>query len=145
MNMPPPNTPVFGQQIDGVVYRDRPGAYALLANARGELATIQTSYGLFLPGGGLDPGEDEKTGLAREIMEEMGHVLLEANALGYAIQFTWSAFYQCHFKKVGAFYRVKTQAPPSARCAPGHTLLWVSPETARAQLTQEFQRWAIGL
>ena len=133
---------MFGEPLPGVTYTDRPGAYGLLHNLQGELAVVQTTMGLFLPGGGLESGEDELGGLTREILEEIGHSVLQADYLGKAIQFHWSEFYHCHFRKRGSFYRVTTQAR-SPTMAPDHTLLWLDKNLAANQLTQAFQRWAV--
>ena len=48
----------FGTPLTGMTYVDRPGAYAFLRSPdRSRLAVIATPHGLFLPGGGLDPGD----------------------------------------------------------------------------------------
>lgn len=134
----------FGEQLPNFSYVERPGAYAFLLNAGGELALIKTSFGLFLPGGGLDPGEDEVTGLARELHEEIGYRLVSADFLMKAAQFHWSEFYKKHFKKVGSFFEVEATPPPASQCADGHELVWAPLDLAARDLTQEFQRWAVG-
>ncbi|NJM09671.1 MAG: NUDIX domain-containing protein [Bdellovibrionaceae bacterium] len=132
----------FGQILPGVNYLDRPGAYAFLLNPNRELAVIQTSYGMFLPGGGLDPGEDDLTGLQRELREEIGYELVDAGFLMRAAQYHWSEHYQSYFKKIGGFYEVVATPPPGEQCADGHALLWLPLERAAWELSQEFQRWA---
>ena len=133
----------FGQVLPGVTYVDRPGAYGFLLNDLGELAIIRTSMGLFLPGGGLDPGEDELTALARELREEICFELTRADFVLSASQYHWSAFYKQHFKKIGSFYRVEAHALPGGDCADGHELVWIPVDRARVELSQEFQRWAV--
>lgn len=134
--------PIFGDAVPGIQYADRPGAYGLLQNSQNQLAIVQTNMGLFLPGGGLEKGEDEVSGLSREILEEIGHALIQADFLGKAIQFHWSEFYQCHFRKIGSFYRIQTQATGQASAA-DHSLVWLTKKEASMQLTQAFQRWAV--
>lgn len=132
----------FGQILPGINYVERPGAYAFIMNERREIAVVKTSFGMFLPGGGLDPGEDELTGLARELQEEIGYTIVNAIFLMRASQYHWSEFYRSHFKKIGAFYEVEAEAPDQETCAPGHVLEWVPLERAALELSQEFQRWA---
>lgn len=135
--------PVFGQPKQGVTYTDRPGAYALMYNGAGELALVETSTGLFLPGGGLEPGETHEQALNRELMEEIGHRVIQMRAYAEAHQFHWSEFYQQHFKKIGSFFLVETKPPPQETLQAGHGLLWKDPKIAAKTLSQEFQRWAV--
>jgi 8-oxo-dGTP diphosphatase len=132
----------FGQVLQGVHYVERPGAYAFILNEKREIAVVQTSFGYFLPGGGLDRGEDELTGLQRELREEIGYEIVNARFLMRAAQYHWSEFYQSHFKKIGAFFEVEAKAPDVDSCAHGHALVWMPLDRAPADLSQEFQRWA---
>lgn len=136
--------PCFGVCKPGVNYVERPGAYAFIVNTLGELAVVQTSYGYYLPGGGLDPGEDELTGLKREIDEEIGYELLTADLVTRASQYHWSDHYGEHFKKVGAFFECTARAPATPRFQFEHDLVWWPAPKAERQLNQEFQRWAVG-
>lgn len=133
----------FGQIVAGITYVDRPGAYGLLHNAKAELAVVRTGQGYFLPGGGLDPGEDDLTGLDRELREEIGYTLTHAVLLGQAAQYHWSAFYNSYFKKIGTFYRIEANPVAGLTAHPDHELLWLRPRDAGERLTQEFQRWAV--
>lgn len=132
----------FGTRLDGITYTERPGAYAFISNDLREIALIKTSYGLFLPGGGIDPGEDDLTGLQRELREEIGYELVKATFLMRAAQYHWSEFYRRHFKKIGSFYQAQATPPPRDTWAPGHALVWAPVDRAAAELSQEFQRWA---
>lgn len=60
--------------------RQRPGAYAIVASARGILGTVNStltgSPGTWaLPGGGIDPGESPSNAVAREVFEETGQLV----------------------------------------------------------------------
>lgn len=135
--------PEFGTILADVTYVERPGAYGLLFNDLGQLAIIHTSFGQFLPGGGLDPGETELEGLRRELKEEIGFTLTRANFLMKVAQYHWSEFYQKHFKKIGAFYHIEAMAPTTPEFQDGHTLLWKDPAEGAQILNQEFQRYAV--
>ncbi len=139
-----PNTDLktFGTILPGITYVERPGAYAFIKNDRQEIAVVKTNFGSFLPGGGLDPGEDELTGLDRELREEIGYEIINSIYLMRAAQYHWSEFYKSHFKKIGAFFEVEAKAPQTNMCAPDHDLIWVPLKRAGAELSQEFQRWA---
>jgi 8-oxo-dGTP pyrophosphatase MutT (NUDIX family) len=132
----------FGKILPGITYLERPGAYAFIRNNHLQLAVVKTGFGLFLPGGGLDPGEDELAGLNRELREEIGYEIIDAVFLMRAAQYHWSEFYKNHFKKIGSFFTVNAKAPATNMCASDHELIWLPTEQAAAQLSQEFQRWA---
>jgi 8-oxo-dGTP diphosphatase len=71
--------PEFGVRQPDMVYRERPGACAVIRGADDRLAFVSSKGGrLFLPGGGLRPGEPPEDALLREIIEEIGwraHIL----------------------------------------------------------------------
>lgn len=135
--------PIFGKIQAGVVYQDRPGAYAFIFNDQRELAVVRTPIGAFLPGGGVEAGESDEQALARELREEMAWELLSARFLRQAVQYHWSEFYQRHFKKIGSFYLVEARPLLGGIGHPDHTLYWMKPQQAARKLTQEFQRWAV--
>lgn len=66
----------------------RQAARAVLVDAEGKIALMQvTNRGFYkLPGGGIDPDEDIKTALNREVMEETGCSCEIANELGMVIE-----------------------------------------------------------
>ena len=135
--------PVFGVQEPGRSYVERLGAYGFLRDSKGMLALVRTPMGVFLPGGGLDPGETLEEGLRREIFEEIGLHVSRSQFVAEAIQFHWSEYYQQYFKKVGSFFFVEVKAYVPVVLQAEHELLWWPVPRAAAELSQEFQRWAV--
>ena len=65
--------PEFGVRRPDMVYRERPGAYAVIRGADDRLAFVSDKGGrLFLPGSRRRPGEPPEDALRREIVKETG-------------------------------------------------------------------------
>jgi 8-oxo-dGTP diphosphatase len=133
----------FGDRTIGVVYAERPGAYAVITGSSGEVALIRTARGYFLPGGGIDGDEKADAALRREIHEELGHDAVILGVIGTAAQYVHAPDECCHFRKVGHFYHAVLADKVSESPEPDHHLEWHQPAAAIALLTQEFQAWAV--
>ncbi len=84
-------TPQFGDPAPGIAYRDRPASFGVLEeDGRIALVTVKKPHHaawVDLPGGAIDPGEDDLAALVREFGEETG-LAVEAGAfLGCADQY----------------------------------------------------------
>ncbi|MBX9976316.1 NUDIX hydrolase [Cytobacillus firmus] len=77
---------VFGNQIKGLDYKIRKGAYAVIFNSENEkVLTVQNQSGhYFLPGGGIEKGESEIECLKREVLEETGYEISNYFFIGNA-------------------------------------------------------------
>jgi 8-oxo-dGTP diphosphatase len=134
---------VFGKKIDSIAYIPRPGAYGILLNEKGLVASIQMNGRCFLPGGGLEPGESIQQCLKRELLEEVGCEFERAEPVGRADEYFKSlpedAYYlgQGHFLLVPDFRII---AEPTDKT---HTVLWQPPETVLARLVHLSQRWGL--
>jgi len=85
MNRPDPQ---FGVRRPGVRYSERPGAYAIIRASGDRLALVPGRCGrLFLPGGGMRPGEHPGDASLREIVEEIGWRARILDTIGRATQF----------------------------------------------------------
>jgi len=63
----------FGEKLQGIEYKDRIGAYAIIFDSNDRVAVVQTSTGYFLLGGGLDINETHEEWAVRQAV--MLHVL----------------------------------------------------------------------
>jgi 8-oxo-dGTP diphosphatase len=81
----------FGVREPGVVYRVRPAAYSVILDGERRVACVTEESGLYLPGGGIEPGEDAARALHREVAEECARALEVLAPLGEAIQYYRSA------------------------------------------------------
>jgi RimJ/RimL family protein N-acetyltransferase/8-oxo-dGTP pyrophosphatase MutT (NUDIX family) len=139
----PSPQPQYGRRIEGRTYIIRPGSYAVIRNNRGEVAIVQTSAGIGLPGGGADAGESPEQTLHREVLEETGRKIIIHRRLGYTVEIVHSSS-EGNFEKQCTFFVASfdPHAPPSAP-EPGTQILWLSPHDALAVLTHQSHRWTV--
>ena len=132
---------VFGQCDESMIYFDRPGAY-LFACQNGKIAVVQTQKGLFLPGGGLEPGESDETCILREAAEETG-------CKARVGKFLCSAETYSVHERIGPFHPVQSYYTgslddiPGEPSEPGHRLVWLTPEEYRRNMYLEMQKWVL--
>lgn len=81
----------FGVRHDHLTYVVRPAAYAVILDEQIRVACVAERLGLFLPGGGIEGGEDPERAVHREVAEECARTLEIATRLESAIQFFCTA------------------------------------------------------
>ncbi len=133
----------FGTRLANVSYVERPGAYAIIRNAANEYAVIRTPKGCFLPGGGVDEGEQMEAALGREVREETGLAVMVGRKVGVAAQYLISAREGIYYKKIGHFYMAEFGERLTEKFEAEHELLWMSFDGASAALKHRFQVWAL--
>jgi 8-oxo-dGTP diphosphatase len=133
---------VFGAPPDGVPVVVRRAAYAVVRDAQGRVAVVEEESGIFLPGGGREPGETAEENVRREVREEAGCGLLVLRRLAEAVQYCpahdrdgWYATEATFF--AGAF----EGTPGTGACA----VSWLTPDEARARLYHASHAWAAAL
>ncbi|MFO0859772.1 MAG: NUDIX domain-containing protein [Phycisphaerales bacterium] len=131
-----PVMPTFGTRNPARSYTPRESVYAIITDAAGLFAAVSTPTGLWLPGGGLEPGETHESALRRELHEECGAAAQLTPTSLRAIEFV-DAGHEGHFEKRCQFFRATFLAPPAA---PIH---WLTRAQAAAQLKPAAHRWAV--
>ena len=137
----------FGDAEPGQDYRDRPAAFGVLArDGRLAVARItregETPY-FDLPGGALDPGEDEAAALVREFGEETGLRVSAGALLGRASQYLVKTDGE-RVNNRSAHYVARLEAEdPSLQTEPEHALVWLEPLQAIARLRHGSHAWAV--
>ena len=135
--------PVFGTREPGVDYAVRPSAYALFSDATGRLAAVRTPLGVFLPGGGIDPGETPAAAVVREVEEECGLVVRVGAWTAAAVHFVWSPGDRCHYEKWSTFVDAAVVGPGAPPVEADHELVWLPPDGAAAAMAHESHGWAV--
>jgi 8-oxo-dGTP diphosphatase len=137
--------PAFGVRHDGVHYRVRPSAYAVVPDERhhpGALAVLRTPLGWFLPGGGRDEGESPADTVTREGVEEAGLRLEPQDVLGEAIEWIHAAGDASGWEKRCTFLVARVVGTTVA-VEPDHVLEWIPVAEAALVLTPPTHRWAV--
>lgn len=135
--------PVFGQKKNTYVKRD--AAYAIIFDeSKGKIALIlinEADY--FLPGGGIEEGENHVMCLKREALEEMGMAIELIHYLGYAQQYFYSCNDAVYYLNEGHFYLCEKKQLVGEPLEKGHVLVWLEPSVASTKVVHAYQAWAI--
>jgi len=137
------DVPAFGRRPEMGVSVIRPSAYVVMDAGRGCLAIVRTLEGTFLPGGGIEPGEDVRAAIRREVVEECGLLVSPGDWAIRAVQFAWSSTMGAHLEKRSTFVDGRVTGPAATPAEPGHEVFQVDPATAAQVLSHESHRWAV--
>jgi 8-oxo-dGTP diphosphatase len=134
--------PVFGRPpAGGAVVR--PSAYGIVTDVSARLAIVRTPQGLFLPGGGIDPGESVRDAVVREVREECGLDVRVGSWSARAVDFVYSTTELTHFEKRSTFIDAAVCGPRIAAVELDHELEWVTAPGAIDGLAHPSHRWAV--
>lgn len=132
----------FGTQVAGVEYRERPGGYAIVIRPGGDIALVETAAGVFLPGGGQEPGETPELAAVRESREECDFRISIRARVGVADEFVFGSDVRSHLRKRSTFFTADLVGA-GVGGESDHRLVWSTPASAAAKLTHGSQRWAV--
>jgi len=134
--------PTFGTPpADGSAI-ERPSAYAVVADARREIAIVHAEEGIMLPGGGIDADESATAAAVREVAEECGLTVAITGDLGAATEFVHSPKKRAIFEKRSRFASARVQSTSSG-APPEHRTEWLNVHDALDAVTYESHAWAI--
>ncbi|MEZ5357728.1 MAG: NUDIX domain-containing protein [Candidatus Zixiibacteriota bacterium] len=133
----------FGTPTPANKYIDRPSAYGVVFNARDYIFCVEHHGRYFLPGGGIDDGENAKEALAREFIEETGFAVRIGEIIGGAGEFVDIPAENVFVNKIGRFYLCEFINPGHLLSKPEYKSLWISVDEFRAGAAHESHVWAI--
>ena len=135
--------PVFGIREEGRPWVVRPSAYGVIGDPEGRIAVVASVDGVFLPGGGIEPGESSVEALRREALEECGFRVRPGTWTLRAVQFAHSASEKSYFEKRSTFIECTIEGRDGSLLLPGHEVLWLTPRSALDHLKHPSHGWAV--
>ncbi|WP_017414870.1 NUDIX domain-containing protein [Clostridium tunisiense] len=132
-----------GNRIEGIEYRERIGAYALIVNPDNEIALVRRDNNYFLPGGGVEKDETYEECLKRECSEELGYNIEVAQYVGKLSHYTKAIRREEYLKLVGHVHIANLLDSNSLKVEEDHELVWVPIREAAEKMQEEFQAHAI--
>ncbi len=138
----------FGAAAPGLDYVDRPTAFGVVER-EGRIAVVHIvrADGTYvdLPGGALDPGEDDAQALVREFGEETGLVVAPARLLGRGSQYMRKVDGE-PVNNRAALFEARIEGENAAlKIEDDHELRWFEPPEAIAALRHPLHAWAVAL
>jgi 8-oxo-dGTP diphosphatase len=137
----------FGARAPGLDYPDRPAAFGVVSRD-GRIAVVriarkgETPY-LDLPGGALDPGEDDEAALVREFGEETGLKVRPQRLLGRARQYLVKTDGKGANNLCALFAAEAAGEDAALKIEADHELVWVEPLEAITRLRHDAHAWAV--
>jgi 8-oxo-dGTP diphosphatase len=139
----------FGRRVAGRAYADRPCAYGVARRDDGRVALARVvkdgAIWWDLPGGALDPGEDEGVALVREFLEETGLSVRPVRLIARGAQFMLKTDGQA-VNNLSGFYEASIFGEdPAMKIEDDHTLEWWEAADAVRALRHDSHAWAVAV
>ncbi|MET3727887.1 8-oxo-dGTP diphosphatase [Fictibacillus halophilus] len=132
----------FGEKMKDVRYRKREAVYAIVVDDNRNIAVIVQNGKGFLPGGGIETGENHIVCLKRECIEETGYTFKMEQFLGNAKQYFRTRQGE-HLMNDGYFYTGSFGEYANEPLDQDHKLVWMNIDQAEELLFHSSHVWAV--
>ena len=141
------SAPQFGDLEPGRSYRDRPAAFGIAERA-GEIALVRIEKPghrawFDLPGGALDPGEDEAQAVVREFGEEAGLRVAAGEVYARADQRFINTDGQAYNNRCAFLTLTLLAEAPGLKIEDDHALAWMAPSEALVRVRHQAHAWGV--
>lgn len=138
---------IFGHKEEGIDYFVRVGTYAVIfkdsdKKVVGLIRANGAQY--FLPGGGIEAGENDRQCLKREFLEETGYSIRDIHYLGHAVRYFRSTLPIARYMlSDGHFYTAWLNEKVQEQTEKDNFLEWISVSSYHELIYHQHQAWAI--
>ncbi len=137
----------FGVRAPGLAYHDRPAAFGVVPR-EGRIAVVRITRPAIapyfdLPGGALDPGEDDETALVREFGEETALRVRPVRLLGRARQFLVKTDGGAANNLCALFEAQAVGEEAALKIEADHELVWLEATDALTRLRHDAHAWGV--
>lgn len=141
------SAPQFGEPEPGRTYRDRPAAFGIVER-EGRIALVQVEKPGYpawfdLPGGAIDPGEDEAQAVVREFGEETGLRVRAGGTYARADQRFINTDGEAFNNRAAFLVLTLLGEDAGLKVEDDHTLVWAPPVEALVRLRHQAHAWAV--
>ena len=141
--LPPIYEPGADESAPRHDFRVRQAARAVVLDASGRVALLRVHKNKYykLPGGGIDPGEDVLTALKREMLEEIGCEISDAQEIGEVTEYRdqWGLTQTSYFYRAQLAGEAGTPAFTDEELADGFEVVWADSIDAAIALMEADQ------
>ncbi|PCR99605.1 NUDIX hydrolase [Lactococcus fujiensis] len=137
--------PYFGEKVEGVPYVERVGVYGIVSRMdKTEICIIQAPNGsFFLPGGGIEAGENQHEALKRELIEELGVHAAVGKYYGQADEYFYSSHRDTYYHNPAYIYETVDPKFDQAPLEDFNNIFWFDIDTAIAKLKRGSHKWGV--
>lgn len=132
-----------GNKDNNIVYRKRPGSYAIMVRKEDKKIGIVTDgYDFFYLGGGIEKGETELEALRRELIEEAGYTIKNINKFDEVGSHIY-AEEKGYLEVIAHVYTAEFDKKIAEPIEKDHTVLWINPEEYIGKMCREWQKYIL--
>jgi 8-oxo-dGTP diphosphatase len=132
----------FGIKSNNIKYTERSGSYGIIIKD-GNVRLVKVDDDYFLPGGGLENGEDHEQGLKRELIEEIGVTVKKYQLIDKVEEYLTSKDGREHYLMTSAFYLIEDYAMNKDPIEKDHKLVWIDIKKAKEILLRDSHKWVL--
>ncbi len=130
-----------GNKEENIVYKKRPGAYAIIINKDDDkIGIVATEGRYFYLGGGIEKGETKLETLKRELLEESGYTIKNIKEFEEVGSYIFAED-KGYLEVVTSVYIAEFDKKVTEPIEKDHTVLWVKPEEYVSKMFREWQRY----
>lgn len=133
----------FGEKLENINYKKRPGAYAILKRKEDhKIGIVTDGKDNFYLGGGIEEGETVLAALKREALEEAGYQLKNLIPFETVGSYLYSKTHG-YLEVIANVYIAELDRKMSEPKEQDHVLLWIEPTTYVGKMCQEWQEYIL--